>query len=422
MEELPERPQKVLELRYLAGLSNSEIAGALDISVRSVERDLNQGRGLLRVRLGGLSSLAIIGAGRGRAISAPPELFDDLLRVVRMGGALGSSTALTVISGAILMKKTLVASGLAFLIVFLGWWKFTGNDEPVQLEPSFVEMDSTESRSEPPPAELVEVVPERVETEPPAGDAETREVPEPGRMFVVACEDADGDPVAGAEVYLVEVASRGHGKTIGPVESDDDGLARFEGIPSDAEPWLLRSYARLPGGDLAGFGELRVPREALVDDEDEVPGVVVLVETAALEGVVIVPDGTDLSGVTVNVEGLYFHHPESLSPMGESFAAGGDSGEQLWPRLFSRTPDANGRFVFGELPARARVRLVARGPGVARGRTRLDQQKGGPDRSGHRQQGLGRASLEPSERAGWRKNARPSFHPPACGRQSHPRR
>ena len=264
------------------------------------------------------------------------------------------------------MKKTFVASGLAILIVLLAWWKFTATDEPVQLEPSFVETDLTEAETELPPAKLANGVPEGVETEPPARDADARQTPESTRTFDVVCEDADGNPVAGSEVYLVEVVSGGHGKTVGPIKSDDDGLASFEGIPSDAEPWLLRFYARLPGGDLAGFGQYHVPRGALVEDEHEAAAVVVLAETAALEGVVVVPDATDLSGVTVSVQGLYFHHPESTSPLGETFETRGGSREQLWPRLFSRTPDADGRFGFGELPAQARVRLVARGPGLAR--------------------------------------------------------
>lgn len=48
-----ERKSRVVELRYFGGLSNEEIAEALDISINTVTRDWNMARAWLRREIGG---------------------------------------------------------------------------------------------------------------------------------------------------------------------------------------------------------------------------------------------------------------------------------------------------------------------------------------------------------------------------------
>lgn len=53
LEQLSPRQARVVELRYFAGMSVPEVARALDVNPRSVDRDWAAARAWLRLRLGG---------------------------------------------------------------------------------------------------------------------------------------------------------------------------------------------------------------------------------------------------------------------------------------------------------------------------------------------------------------------------------
>ena len=50
---LPKRQREVVSLRYVAGLSEAEVAASLEISVNSVKKHMSRGTASLRDRLGG---------------------------------------------------------------------------------------------------------------------------------------------------------------------------------------------------------------------------------------------------------------------------------------------------------------------------------------------------------------------------------
>jgi hypothetical protein len=121
---LPDEIRVPLELRYLAGLGNAEVASALGLPQRTLEQRLHDGRERLRRRLAPLLLGPPLGLGLSAepAPAAPPALLPALLRVVRGGGALSSSAApvaLAVLAGgAVMTKKTVVVAGAIALALF----------------------------------------------------------------------------------------------------------------------------------------------------------------------------------------------------------------------------------------------------------------------------------------------------------------
>ena len=96
--DLPEKTRTVIELRYLAGCRNREIAEVLEISERSVEEHLRQGRESLRERLGEAGAgLVLLDQSDGEKWEpVPPGHLDNLLRVVEVGRALSPWVAWTI--------------------------------------------------------------------------------------------------------------------------------------------------------------------------------------------------------------------------------------------------------------------------------------------------------------------------------------
>jgi RNA polymerase sigma factor (sigma-70 family) len=63
LRSLPRRQREALALRYLAGLSDSEVAGALGISTGSVKTHLHRGRAALRAAFGPNVDLEVVPVG-----------------------------------------------------------------------------------------------------------------------------------------------------------------------------------------------------------------------------------------------------------------------------------------------------------------------------------------------------------------------
>ena len=90
LDELPERTETVLKLRYFAGLKNRDVAATLGLSVRTVEEYLRKGREALELKmgtriLGALSLLAVQSPS-----SQPGGFLKNLLRVIENGDLLAS--------------------------------------------------------------------------------------------------------------------------------------------------------------------------------------------------------------------------------------------------------------------------------------------------------------------------------------------
>ena len=136
---LPGRLRDAVELRYLVGLRNREVAAALGVSERSVEDDLRRGRELLRSRmksevscvfpwLAGMASVpeCVI------ATTAPPpaSLCGDLERLAEVVAAVPNSATAGAFVGGWMMKKAIVALGLAVaLVAFTGYWLLPSRED-----------------------------------------------------------------------------------------------------------------------------------------------------------------------------------------------------------------------------------------------------------------------------------------------------
>ena len=170
IQTLPPRVRTAVELHYLAGYTHREIAELTGISERTVALDLQKGRKELALRLGEGASglLPVLGTTDARFRPPPETLLENLMKVVKSGGALSplastrgsdahdntpsggsdSAAASTLSSGSllggVLMSKKVAISLAATLIVFgglltysrFGWRSTEGENE------------STESRAE----------------------------------------------------------------------------------------------------------------------------------------------------------------------------------------------------------------------------------------------------------------------------------
>lgn len=136
VDALPKSVREFLELRYLGGLRNREIAELEGVSERTVEETLRRGRDAIRRRLGA-SSLGALAALEGLAVTeappAPPGLLARLRRVIEMGDALECVVpGATVGLGALAMKKVTVSlvCGLLLALAAGGLYVSRSPDSP----------------------------------------------------------------------------------------------------------------------------------------------------------------------------------------------------------------------------------------------------------------------------------------------------
>jgi RNA polymerase sigma factor (sigma-70 family) len=93
---LPEDLRRAVELRYLGGFSSQEIASALGVSERTVERRLEEAHDRMKRRLQPLwAAVPFLGEGlQGHPIPPPPsDLLPGLMHLCRLGTALAPSAA-----------------------------------------------------------------------------------------------------------------------------------------------------------------------------------------------------------------------------------------------------------------------------------------------------------------------------------------
>jgi protocatechuate 3,4-dioxygenase beta subunit len=120
LDRLPEDLRAPLELRYLAGLTNAEVAATLGLPQRTLEERLHDGRERLRRRLAPLLLGPPLAAGPA-AEAAPPGLLPGLLSMVRGGAALRPPAAAglaLVTEGVVMAKKTVIVSGALAILLF----------------------------------------------------------------------------------------------------------------------------------------------------------------------------------------------------------------------------------------------------------------------------------------------------------------
>jgi RNA polymerase sigma-70 factor (ECF subfamily) len=143
IRELPEELRVPVELRHLGGFSTPEIAAALDVSDRTVQRRLEEAQERLRRRLHPLlASLALLGvvAPASAAPAPPPDLLPALLRITRWGKALAApgvpapvmaTNTSTLVIGGIIMTKKLAVTAVVALSLGFGLWGVASRGHPV---------------------------------------------------------------------------------------------------------------------------------------------------------------------------------------------------------------------------------------------------------------------------------------------------
>ncbi|MBI4600753.1 MAG: sigma-70 family RNA polymerase sigma factor [Planctomycetes bacterium] len=123
--ELPDRLRTAIELRYLAGCSNREVASLLGISERAVEERLQHGRERLRGALKPVAwgLLPLLGGEALPSAAAPPEILPRLLLALRVGGAIPARAASRPAGGRGATKLALGAAAAAAAVVaaLLAW-------------------------------------------------------------------------------------------------------------------------------------------------------------------------------------------------------------------------------------------------------------------------------------------------------------
>ena len=131
---------------------------------------------------------------------------------------------------------------------------------------------------------------------------------QPAQPLTVLCVDADGKPIAGAEVHLYQREGEDDGRYVhsGPFTSDAEGRAVgaraiFSNGLGNLDRWI---YARVPGRLVGVARSTKWTNRASSNPEPRV----VLQTSRSIEGKVKVPPGFDLTKVVVRVHYLQVYH------------------------------------------------------------------------------------------------------------------
>ncbi len=179
------------------------------------------------------------------------------------------------------------------------------------------------------------------------------------------CMDANGKPVAGAEVYIFQYSGFAKRyREFGPILSDAEGKATFElSLFSDNhgnyDHWFL---ARVPGRLVGTARSVKWTNWDPINAKGEVR----LYPSHSVEGTVTVPEGFDVTKVFVRTKTLWF------SDDGANSHAQCFSREETFrglhtalPQLFDCHPDSEGRFRINDIPKRGSLYLVTVADGLA---------------------------------------------------------
>ncbi|MFO1096043.1 MAG: carboxypeptidase regulatory-like domain-containing protein [Planctomycetaceae bacterium] len=181
----------------------------------------------------------------------------------------------------------------------------------------------------------------------------------------VVCVDADGKPVAGAEVYVFQHDGPLPGRYVqsGPFTTDAEGhVAGVKPIVRDEAGNFDRFYyARVPG-KLVGVGR-SMKWKGSSDRNPE--GRIEMRPSRTLAGKVTMPKGADPTKLTVRVQVVHVITGD-----------GGFFDYQSWPRddffpglntalpeIFERRPAVDGSFEFADVPVRGRLTILSHGAG-----------------------------------------------------------
>ena len=374
-----------LVLHFLEDKTHKATAAALGLkratTTRRIHRGIEQIREHLKskgVEAGAMTLAALFEANTAQAVSA--GLMRELKKVALTDPGVSSqgiSSRPALASRGLL----LTAAGLAVVALIMGGVTLMARSASGPNEPET-------SPSPPPsfaaPAFLAVVSTAVAPPEAPAPEqgAIAEEAPiqiaqapdEPEDPFLLRCVDTNGDPVEGAEVYLVHRKTNTPGMRMGanaqewsrtgygPHLSDADGIASLPHIeePDESIPYSITesytAYARLPG-KLVGAWRYTSRGRSEPDWNH-----VILVESMRVEGTVLLPAGFDPRDVSVRA--LRVSILNGKSRFGSGFSMSERPHPPLWPELFAATPDDGGRFALNDIPKVGTYNLAATGAGL----------------------------------------------------------
>jgi RNA polymerase sigma-70 factor (ECF subfamily) len=209
--ELPDDLRAAVELRYFAGLRNSDIAEVLGVGERHVEKRLEEARHLLRARLGPAAAPVLLFEAHfaegaplaGGSDGEPPErLHHELLAIVASGSALAKLSAL----GAVTTASSAAGSHPVAAALALACLLFLGSAAAILVSSRIDQGVPTEAASK--NSDVLVGVAARQPASNPVPDAHREEVeassPPYGEIHAVA-QDEKGARVAEARVLLKQV-------------------------------------------------------------------------------------------------------------------------------------------------------------------------------------------------------------------------
>jgi hypothetical protein len=195
----------------------------------------------------------------------------------------------------------------------------------------------------------------------------------PAQTVNMVCVDAEGQPVAGAEVYLFQFGGAPNRyQQFGPFKSDGQGKAVctkaiFSNDLGNFDRWI---YARIPGRLVGVSRTAKWTNRNVINPEFEVK----LQPSGSIKGQVTVPDGFDCTKVTVRVKTLLITTGRGdfefqMFPRDDHFP-GLDS---ALPEILECHPNAAGEIRFADVPARGKFCLVTAGDGLAEAQWRNER-------------------------------------------------
>lgn len=255
IDRLPDELRVPLELRYVAGLGNAEVASMLGLPPRTLEQRLHDGRERLKRRLAPLflGLPAAVDSLMAAMPPPPPQLLSDLLRVVQSGAALSPASAvgIGVISGGVVMTKKAVAIG-AFLLLLASLTGYRVLWREEAPKPPTGPVAGAPARSATQTAPAPQEIPTNVSNE------EPQLRPEPPRASLRGVvKDETGAVLAGATVRFVDnipaedvtrLQALGYRDVVlGMVEHETTTDASGEYSFTDLLPGRAHVGARVPG-------------------------------------------------------------------------------------------------------------------------------------------------------------------------------
>ena len=334
---LGKKDQEAILLRFYERKSLAEVGEAMGIGEEAARKRVERAVGKLREKLSGkgveveagsLGAMVLAHAAEGGGAAGLAEKV-----MAGIGGGAGNGTAGLIAKGA---EKMMVWAKVKVAALVVG---------VVLAGAGAVGIGAQGVLREQNPAPIV------------SGTASRPAIPTD-----IQCVDASGKAVSGAEVYLrcgvygSQRAAGGEEASLGPVTSDGNGIAHFEGLSAERpgdRGWRQDFYARVPG-KLVGVASRS--SDWLVG-----PQSIGLVESGTLVGKVEVPPGFEPASVTLKVESLTVR--DGLRPEGavlfraDSFGGKGES-------LFHYSVGVDGSFSIPDVPKDGRAYLVANGTGL----------------------------------------------------------